>query len=213
MNSLTPRYVDVDKPRDFDSRQNGIINFTLGNFVKVYDVHGWPEVSGDGVTDAYQILNLYDDWAANATSSVKSGANRIGRCRVVQLRRQSTALDSNITFGTSPTITGGVYDMWFMDVQMFTVLNIANPVTYKQEQESQVKLLVLLDLLQILVITHITFIFEQVNGVFSNGEILQVNGRDVGTLEAAHSYQLSDVRSSFGLMVATSQIWLQLDSE
>ena len=38
---LTPQYVDVLKPREFDSRQNGIINFTLGNFVKVYDVHGY----------------------------------------------------------------------------------------------------------------------------------------------------------------------------
>ena len=37
---ITPQYVDVDKPRDFDSRQNGIINFNLGNFVKVYDVYG-----------------------------------------------------------------------------------------------------------------------------------------------------------------------------
>ena len=126
---MTPRYVDVDKPRDFESRQNGIINFTLGNFVKVYDVYGWPEVSGDGVSDAYQILNLYDDWAANATSSVKSGANRIGRCRVIQMSKASTALTATSAFGTNPTITGGVYDMFFMDVQMFTVLNIANAVT------------------------------------------------------------------------------------
>ena len=83
---ISPQYVDVDKPRDTETRENGIINFNLGNFVKVYDIHGWPEVSGDGVTDAYQILNLYDDWSANATSAVKSGANRIGRCRVVQLK-------------------------------------------------------------------------------------------------------------------------------
>ena len=31
---ITPQFVDADKPRDFDSRQNAIINFNLGNFVK-----------------------------------------------------------------------------------------------------------------------------------------------------------------------------------
>ena len=197
---ITPQYIDVDKPRDFETRQNGIVNFNLGNFVKVYDVHGWPEVSGDGVTDAYQILNLYDDWAANATSAVKSGANRIGRCRVVQLQKASTALAATSPFGINPTVTGGVYDLWFFDVQMFTVLNIANAVTpytagtrivgatsgasgYIADTGNN---------------THYIYI-EQVNGVFLNDEILQVNGRDVGTLEAAHSYSLTDVRSSFGL--------------
>ena len=122
---ISPRYVDVDKPRDFETRQNGIINFNLGNFVKVYDIHGWPEISGDGVSDAYQTLNLYDDWAANATSSVKSGANRIGRCRIVQLQKSSSALAATSPFGIEPSITGGVYDLWFFDVQMFTVLNLS----------------------------------------------------------------------------------------
>jgi hypothetical protein len=197
---ITPQYVDVDKPRDFDSRQNGIINFNLGNFVKVYDVYGWPEVSGDGVTDAYQILDLYDDFAANATSSVKAGANRIGRCRTVQLQKSTTALAATSPFGINPTVAGGVYDLWLYDVQMFTVLNIANAVTpytvgtrivgktsgaagYIADTGNN---------------THYVWI-EQVTGTFSNNEILQINGRDVGTLEAAWSYQLSDTRSAFGL--------------
>ena len=65
---ITPQYVDIDKPRDFDSKNNSIINFNLGNFVKVYSVYGWPEISGDGVTDAYEILDLYDTWSSTAVS-------------------------------------------------------------------------------------------------------------------------------------------------
>ena len=195
----SPRYVDVDKPRDFETRQNGIINFNLGNFVKVYDVYGWPEVSGDGVSDAYQILNLYDDWAPNATSTVKSGANRIGRCRVVQLQKSSSALAATSPFGIEPTITGGVYDLWFFDVQMFTVLNISNPVTYtagtRIEGKTSGATGYIADTGNN---THYIYL-EHVTGQFTNGEILSVNDRDSGTLEAAHTYQLSDVRSSFGL--------------
>ena len=196
---IAPQYVDVDKPRDFESRQNGIINFNLGNFAKVYDVYGWPEVSGDGVSDAYQILDLYDDWAPNVTNAVKSGANRIGRCRVVQLQKSSSALAATSPFGIQPTITGGVYDLWFFDAQMFTVLNISNAVTpyvvgtritgktsgatgYIADTANN---------------THYIYL-EHVTGEFSNGEILDVNGKDVGTLEAAHGYQLTDARSSFG---------------
>ena len=195
---ITPQFVDVDKPRDFESRQNGIINFNLGNFIKVYDVYGWPEVSGDGVTDAYQIVDLYDDWAANATSSVKSGANRIGRARVVQLQKSSTALAATSLFGTSPTITGGVYDLWFFDAQMFTVLNISNPETYTVGTKITGKTSgasgYVADTGNN---THYIYL-EQVTGTFTNNELLQINGRDVGTLEAAWSYQLTDVRSSFG---------------
>jgi len=196
---ISPQYVDVDKPRDTETRENGIINFNLGNFVKVYDIHGWPEVSGDGVTDAYQILNLYDDWSANATSAVKSGANRIGRCRVVQLQRSSTALAATSPFGTTPSVTGGVYNLHFMDVQMFTALNITNPVTYtvgtKIVGATSGASGYIADTGNN---THYIYL-EHVDGVFSNGEKLQINGRDAGTLDAAHTYQLSDVRSSFGL--------------
>ena len=196
---ISPRYIDVDKPRDFETRQNGIINFNLGNFVKVYDVYGWPEVSGDGVSDAYQILNLYDDWAANATSSVKSGANRIGRCRTVQLQKSSSALAATSPFGIEPSITGGVYDLWFFDVQMFTALNISSPVTYtvgtKVVGKTSGAVGYIADTGNN---THYIYL-EHVSGVFTNGELLSINGRDSGTLEAAHSYQLSDVRSSFGL--------------
>ena len=196
---ISPQYVDVDKPRDFETRQNGIINFNLGNFVKVYDIHGWPEVSGDGVTDAYQILNLYDDWSANATSAVKSGANRIGRCRVVQLQKSSTALAATSPFGTTPSVTGGVYNLHFMDVQMFTVLNIGSPETYTAGTKIVGKTSnasgYIADTGNN---THYIYL-EHVNGVFSNGEKLQINGRDVGTLQAAHTYQLTDVKSAFGL--------------
>ena len=196
---ITPQYVDVDKPRDFETRQNGIVNFNLGNFVKVYDIHGWPEVSGDGVTDSYQILNLYDDWSANATSAVKSGANRIGRCRVVQLQKSSTALAATSPFGTTPSVTGGVYNLHFMDVQMFTVLNIGSPETYTAGTKIVGKTSnasgYIADTGNN---THYIYL-EHVNGVFSNGEKLQINGRDVGTLQAAHTYQLTDVKSAFGL--------------
>ena len=58
---LVPQYVDAPKPRDFNSEENAIVSFNLGQFVKVYDVYGWPDLTGEGVTDAYQVLEMRDD--------------------------------------------------------------------------------------------------------------------------------------------------------
>ncbi len=196
---ISPQYVDVDKPRDFEKRQNGIVNFNLGNFIKVYDVYGWPEVSGDGVSDAYQILDLYDDWEPNVTNAVKTGANRIGRCRVIQLQKSSTALAATSPFGIEPSIADGVYDLWFFDAQMFTVLNIANAVTpYVSGTRVTGKTSGATGYIADTGNGSHYIYLEHVSGVFSNGEILDINGRDVGTLEAAHSYKLTDAKSSFG---------------
>ena len=202
---ISPQYVDVDKPRDFDSVQNGIVNFNLGNFLKVYDIYGWPEVSGDGVVDAYQVLDLYDDWTANATSSPTVGANQIGRCRVVQLQKATTSAAATNPFGNQGP-TDGVYDMWFYDVQMWTALNIANAVTpftvgsrIKGKTSGAVGYIASTGNN-----THYVYL-EQVSGVFINGEILEIDARPIGTLEAAWSYKLTDARSGFGLN-ATNQI-------
>ena len=202
---IAPQYVDVDKPRDFDSVQNGIVNFNLGNFLKVYDIYGWPEVSGDGVVDAYQVVDLYDDWAPDATSSVKAGANKIGRCRVVQLQAATTSAAATNPFGNQGP-TDGVYDMWFYDAQMWTAINIANAVTpFTAGSRIQGKTSGAIGYIASTGNnTHYVYL-EQVSGTFINGEILEIDGRDIGTLEAAWSYKLSDARSAFGVN-AQSQI-------
>ena len=195
---IAPQYVDADKPRDFDEVNNGIINFTLGNFIKVYDVFGWPEVSGDGVSKAYQIAELYDDWSADATTDVKNGSNQIGRCRVVQMQESGTTSSQGNPFlggGSS----SGVYDLWFFDVQMWTVLNINNAVT-PYVSGTRIKGRTSGATAYIANTgnnTHYIYV-EQVSGLFNNGEIIEIDGKNVGTLESAHTYNLTDSRSIFG---------------
>lgn len=195
---ISPQYVDVEKPRDYQESQNSIVNFNLGNFIKVYGIYGYPEITGDGVTDAFQTVYLYDDWNVSATSSPKAGANRIGRFRVLQLQPTNTGAALNSQFGAAIP-TDGIYDMWFFDCQMWTVLNIANPVTpfivgqritgrtsgasgYIVDTGNN---------------THYISI-EHVSGAFINNEILDIDGKAVGTMTAAFSYQMSDIRSGFG---------------
>ena len=177
---LVPEFVDAPKPRDFECVQNGILAFRLGQFLKVYDVYGWPDLTGEGVQEAYQTLELYDDWTLNNTSSTVG--RMIGRARTIQLQ-----LDNN-----------SMYDMWIFDAQMFTAINFAagnNAVAVG-------------DVLRGRTSNARGFVadngsgtycmLEQVSGDFVNGEVVERDGRVIGTLEAAHSFNLTDSRSVRG---------------
>ena len=178
---LVPQYVDAHKPRDFDSVQNAILAFRLGQMLKVYDVYGWPELTGEGVAQAYQILELTDEWTRNTTNTVTG--RKIGRCRTVQLQQTSIT---------------GIWDLWIFDVQMYTAINFAagnNSVSAG-------------NLLRGRTSQATGFVadagsgtwcqLEQVSGEFINGEVIERDGRVVGTLEAAHTYNLTDARSVVG---------------
>ena len=178
---LVPQYVDANKPRDFDSVQNAILAFRLGQMLKVYDVFGWPELTGEGVSQAYQILELTDEWTLNTTNTVTG--RKIGRARTVQLQQTSIT---------------GIWDLWIFDVQMFTAINFAagnNSVSVG-------------NLLRGRTSQATGFVadagsgtwcqLEQVSGEFINGEVIERDGRVIGTLEAAHTYNLTDARSVVG---------------
>ena len=177
---LTPQYVDAPKPRDFEGVQNAILSFRLGQFVKVYDVYGWPDLTGDGVTQAYQTLELYDDWTLNNTNTIVG--RKIGRCRTIQLQED----------------TDTTYDLWIFDAQMFTALNFAtgnNSVTIGDRLKGRTS-------------GATGFVadagsgtychLEQVSGAFVNGEVIERDGRVIGTLEAAHTFNLTDTRTCRG---------------
>ena len=178
---LVPQYVDANKPRDFASVQNAILAFRLGQMLKVYDVFGWPELTGEGVSQAYQILELTDEWTLNTTNTVTG--RKIGRARTVQLQQTSIT---------------GIWDLWIFDVQMFTAINFAagnNSVSVG-------------NLLRGRTSQATGFVadagsgtwcqLEQVSGEFINGEVIERDGRVIGTLEAAHTYNLTDARSVVG---------------
>ena len=177
---LVPEFVDAPKPRDFECVQNGIISFRLGQFMKVYDVYGWPDLTGEGVTSAYQTLEIYDDWTLNTSNSVVG--RQIGRCRTIQLQEDQT----------------GIYDMWIFDAQMWTGINFA----------AGNNAVVVGDVLRGRTSNARGFVadagsgthcfVEQVSGDFINGEVIERDGRVIGTLEAAHTFNLTDGRSVRG---------------
>jgi Domain of unknown function (DUF4815) len=177
MDLLTPKYVSIPKPRTSESVQNGIIPFELGQFVKVYNVFGWPNLTGSGVANAYQTLELRDNW--NSVRGSTAGSV-IGKARAIQLMQQNTE-----------------YNLYLMDIQMYTVLNLGSSV-----QVSAGDLIVgrtsgargFIDSSS----TGTTIKLIEVSGKFVNNEIIERDGRVLAEVRANFGYEFTDTKQVVG---------------
>ena len=120
VSTLSPTYVDLDKPRDTKASQNTIIPFEMGNNIIVENVFGFPNSTGSSLASAYQTIELRDAF----TSTPGNGAgNIIGYARLAAMEHTSDGDDT--TFGNADDI----YNTNIFDVQMFTILELASAVT------------------------------------------------------------------------------------
>ena len=117
--TLSPTYVDLAKPRDTNSAQNTIIPFELGNFSKVTNTYGFLNTSGSTITNAYQTLELRDNFTATPGDAQ---GNIIGYSRVASLEFLN---NPDGTFGNADD----QYKLHMFDVQMFTVIQMASAQT------------------------------------------------------------------------------------
>jgi len=180
---LAANYVDSPKPRTFVGRNNQIIPIDLSQSCEVYDIWGWPEISGEGVTNCYQVLELRDNWSGTGASNSVQGA-LIGKARTLQLERDSNK-----------------YNLFMFDIQMFTALNFANSQTVNSGEvlkgrQSGATAFVYSG-------SGASCLVHQVSGQFQIGEVITRDGRVLDTLDAVYAYEQSDVRQVVGKDGAT----------
>lgn len=181
---LAPTYVDTPKPRTFIGRNNQIVPVDLSQRVEVYDIWGWPRISGENVTECYQTIDLRDNWSgAGASNSVQG--NLIGKARVLQLEKD-----------------GNKYNLFVFDVQMFTALNFASSQSIIDGEmlvgRSSGARGYVYSAAADYALVH------QVSGVFQNGEVIERDGRVLDVLNASYSYDRSDVRQVVGYESSTN---------
>ena len=120
--TLGPTYVDLEKPRDTLELENNIIPFEMGNFAKVENVYGFPNIAGSTVANSYQVVELYDRFT---TTPGDAAGNLIGYARAL-----------NFEFIDDPDNVEGntddVYKLNIFDIQMITVLQLASAETISQ---------------------------------------------------------------------------------
>ena len=180
---LAANYVDAPKPRTFVGRNNQIIPVDLSQSCEVYDIWGWPEISGEGVTNCYQVLELRDNWSGTGPSSSVQGA-LIGKARTLQLERDSNK-----------------YNLFMFDIQMFTALNFTSSQTVNSGEvlrgrQSGATAFVYSG-------SGASCLVHQVSGQFQIGEVVTRDGRVLDTLDAVYAYEQSDIRQVVGKDGAT----------
>jgi len=105
-------FKDIDKARDFETINAGSVNTELGNFVKITNVFGQPDVTSiSGETTPYKTIQLYDD--VISTRGTASGT-QIGVAR-------SRTIEYNS--GTAGN-TDAVYNLYLFDIRPFTYLTL-----------------------------------------------------------------------------------------
>ena len=125
-------FIDVDKTRDFDTENNFKTRFNLGNYFKVNNVYGSPDigfVSGD--SESFKNVALYNtatDVRGTPNVGSLSGITSIGRAKSRGMEYSSGTATNNVF--SRNTLTSAVYKHYLFDIEMFSHLNILEATSF-----------------------------------------------------------------------------------
>jgi len=199
--TLSPTYVDLQKPRDVDAAQNVIIPFELGNYSNVQNIYGFPNVSGSTIANAYQVVELRDTFTA--TPGVSAG-NIIGYARVSTMEHLG---NPDGTFGN----TDDQYRLGLFDIQMITALQLDSSVSITQGSLVVGLTSGARGYVVNTVTTNNDILLYQVEGAFLEGEMLTADGLNLDSITHAYAYNYSDVRQILSRDEITSAVEFTCD--
>jgi hypothetical protein len=190
--SISPAFLDVEKPRTTKTLENQSINYNTGSTLALNNVQGTPII---GIGNTY-VLSLRDERVG--TSNTIAPGKEIGVARVYDFRLESGSYSS-----TNQNLNQ--WDISLYDVQTITEITLNEPITlsvptfvegansgahgFIKDAVSASNLITLYDT-QGTFLRNESFIFDGI-----------ANGR-VAT--AVTSYGLSDVKSVYGLVGSAS---------
>ena len=105
----TPSFLTFDKARTTASKDNVASAFRIGNFLKVNNVYGLPDIGDAGDLSAFSTVTLMDT-AKGSSASDDGGGSKIGFARVRAFEQFDSSSDA----------------LHLFDVQMFTKLTTAS---------------------------------------------------------------------------------------
>jgi len=117
--TIAPKYIDILKPRTFENFNAAVTPVEVGNFIRVTNTYGSPEVSpliSGSVDEPYRQIGLYD------TQTVTPGTSQgtqigVARARGYEHHSGSGAADG--AFGSDAQ-----FNLYLFDIRMFTKLTM-----------------------------------------------------------------------------------------
>jgi len=111
---IASTYKDINKARDIQTVNAGISVFETGNFVKVTNVYGTPDITSiSGETTPYNTLQLFD--TETATRGSASGT-QVGVARARTMQYESG--DANAT--------DAIFKLYLFDIRPFTYITLSD---------------------------------------------------------------------------------------
>ena len=108
-------FKDLKKARDFETTNAGVVNLELGNFVRITNVFGTPDISSiSGETTPYKEIKLFDEIGTRGSST--GNGNQIGVARARAIEHFQGTIGS----------TEAVHKLFLFDIQMFTKIDLSD---------------------------------------------------------------------------------------
>ena len=192
--TLSPTYLDVEKPRTTKALQNSIIPFELGNYMLIDNVKGSPIINGNGITANYQVLE-FRDVAPNGSLTASGQVIAYARCAAYEHHN-----------GTNVAASTTQWKTYLFDIQPLTLFEMDTAISASQGgvirgRTSRAKAFIAND-----ISNASTFSVYQVYGTFRTGEVIERDGVEIGTLDNFFTWQLTDAKGVTGRDPDTNSI-------
>ena len=127
--TITPTFLDIEKPRTSEEFDSAITNIEVGNFTRVTNVFGSPDlspfISGE-VPLPHREIELHSVQKSSANSSSDPNAQiGLARARGFEHVSGNTALD-DLTSNANRTAE---FNLFLFDIRMFTTITLAGGTT------------------------------------------------------------------------------------
>ncbi len=119
--TISPKFVDVAKPRTFESFNAAVTPVEVGNFVVVKNVHGSPEISpfiSGEIDQPYRDIALHDQ---QTSSGGTASGNKVGVARVRAFEHSANDTGSGVHVMTA----AAEFKLYLFDIRMFTKLTMS----------------------------------------------------------------------------------------
>ena len=119
--TIVPTYVDVEKPRTFNSFNGAVTPVEVGNYAIIDNIHGQPEITPEisgSISKPYRDIQLFD---TQNTSGGSSNGTKIGvaRARAIEHHANQTAGTVDVMDATAQ------FKLYMFDLRMFTKITLS----------------------------------------------------------------------------------------
>lgn len=180
----SPIFLDFPKPRDTKTLVNQSINYLTGSTYRLNRVYGAPEIN----IDSPFIVSLRDT-RKGASESTAAG-KEIGLARVYDYALESGAYNT-----AYPQLNE--WDITLFDIQMYSELTLNEAITVYTPTRIRGTSSGATAFLRSNVSAASTITIYNIEGIFSTGEKIEINGNTIATrvIKGVVSYNNKDVKS------------------